>query len=477
MNHQLDHFLFQPITCSHVIIILWKGWKKFLFFFLTVFRLEMFLNRIMISRNSATRLLCIALMLMLFAAIAMAAGKDYYKILGVSQDASTHEIKRQYKMLSRKHHPDKNPGDEKAHERFIELAEAYEVLTDEEKREIYNRYGEEGLKNQGGAGGAGGGFHDPFDIFAQFFGGSFRSGQRSSGARAKPRGPDVLVRVPVTLLELYTGTEVDVDIVKQGICPHCAGSGAASPEDVETCKTCGGSGVRIVKQVLGPGIIQQMQSTCDKCNGKGKTIAKPCPQCEGTRVSREADILTVRVEPGMGSDEEIVFDGEADQHPDHDPGSVIFRLVQQPHQMYTRHGDDLHAEVSITLLDALAGFNRTVQHVDPKEDIVLRRSRVTPPGFVQRLRGKGMPRRHKGPGGEGNGDMFIAYWIQFPAELDAKAKEQIAAVFGKPEGKEGGIGWDKTNGDSAKDASDHRGHQAPSAGPRSNNDDRLHDEL
>ncbi|KAJ1906921.1 DnaJ- protein scj1 [Coemansia sp. IMI 209127] len=401
-----------------------------------------------------------------FAEVALAAaGKDYYKILGVSRDASPQEIKRQYKTLSRKHHPDKNPGDEEAHERFIELAQAYEVLSDDEKREIYNRYGEEGLKNQGGPGG-GAGFHDPFDIFAQFFGGHVRFDRRGGGGRAKPRGPDVHINVPVTLLELYAGAEIEVDISKQVICPHCDGSGAASPDDIETCSTCGGSGMRIIKQVLGPGIVQQMQSTCDACGGKGKKVAKPCPLCKGTRVRRDADVLSIKVDPGMRDGEEIAFEGEADQHPDHEAGSVVVRLRQQPHHTYVRDGDNLHAEVTITLLDALVGFNRTIRHVDGKSDISLRRTGVTPPGYVQRLGGKGMPRRDQ-PSRERAGDMHVTYWIQFPRAIAQDETKALEALFGSWDAAK----WDGTTSKAAKrSGSTHSGRQAPS-------ESKGHDEL
>ncbi|KAJ1667911.1 DnaJ- protein scj1 [Coemansia sp. RSA 1813] len=408
--------------------------------------------------------LCVAVC---FVEVALAAGKDYYKILGVSRDASTQEIKRQYKTLSRKHHPDKNPGDEKAHERFIELAQAYEVLSDDEKREIYNRYGEEGLKNQGGPGGGGAGFHDPFDIFAQFFGGHVRFDRRGGG-RAKPRGPDVHIHVPVTLFELYAGAEIEVDISKQVICPHCDGSGAASPDDIETCSTCSGSGIRIVKQILGPGIVQQMQTTCDACGGKGKKVAKPCPHCKGTRVRRDADVLSIKVDPGMRDSEEIAFEGEADQHPDQEPGSVVVHLRQQPHSTYVRHGDNLHAEVTITLLDALVGFNRTIRHVDGKSDIDLRQKGVTPPGYVQKLSGKGMPRRDQTSARERAGDIHVTYWIQFPRSIDKNEKEALASLFGGWEDSK----WDGTTSKTAKGSSStHSGRQAPPSDPK------VHDEL
>ncbi|KAJ2077007.1 DnaJ- protein scj1 [Coemansia sp. RSA 988] len=420
-----------------------------------------------LAQTSSARLLRITIVALCVLAVCAqvacaAAGKDYYKILGVAQDASHQEIKRHYKMLSRKHHPDKNPGDKEAHERFIEVAEAYEVLSNDEKREIYNRYGEEGLKSQGGPGG-GAGFHDPFDIFAQFFGGNVRFDRRG-GERAKPRAPDVHIHMPVTLQELYAGIEVDVDISKQAICPHCDGSGAASPDDIDKCTTCGGSGMRVFKQVLGPGIVQQMQSKCDECNGKGKKISKPCPHCKGARVLRESDMLAVRVEPGMADGEEIVFEGEGDQHPDHESGSVVFHLQQQLHESYERHAEDLHAEVTVTLLDALIGFNRSITHVDGKSEIKLQRQGITPPGHVQRLAGKGMPRRRRSSDGK-HGDLLITYWVQFPLSIDAEAQGYISAAFG------GAVAWDDSNSRTTRDSKQHRGRQAPA--DRSS----AHDEL
>ncbi|KAJ1935367.1 DnaJ- protein scj1, partial [Linderina macrospora] len=263
-----------------------------------------------------------------------------------------------------------------------------------------------------------------------FFGGHVKFDRRGgAGGRAKPRGPDVHIHVPVSLLELYTGAEIDVDISKQAICPHCDGSGAASPDDIDTCSTCGGSGVRIIKQMLGPGIMQQMQTTCDECHGKGKKVTKECPHCKGTRVTRASDQLTVRVEPGMGDGEMVMFEEEADQHPDHEPGSVVFHLQQEPHAVYERRGDDLYAEETITLADALVGFSRTLQHVDNKSKVEIKRSAVTPPGFVQRLAGKGMPKR--ATGASKFGDLYVTYWVQFPAELDAASKDEVQRILGK----------------------------------------------
>ncbi|CAG8731123.1 5540_t:CDS:2, partial [Cetraspora pellucida] len=212
---------------------------------------------------------------------------DYYQLLDVHRSASQREIKKKYKQLSKKYHPDKNPGDKEAEQKFVQLAEAYEVLSDETKRSIYDKYGEEGLK-QHGSGGTN--FHNPFDIFAKFFGGSGHFGDSSQTER---QGPTIVMDIEVDLKELYLGTQVEVDISKQVICSHCRGSGAKSEDDVITCDACSGRGVKVVKQMLGPGIFQQFHSTCDSCGGKGKIVKSKCPICSGRKVLRANEQLTV----------------------------------------------------------------------------------------------------------------------------------------------------------------------------------------
>jgi len=199
------------------------------------------------------------------------AGKNYYQILGVSRDATSKEIGKAYRELSLKYHPDKNKGDPTAQEKFVEISQAYEVLSDDEKRRIYDQYGEEGLQQGGGNS-----FRNPFDIFANFgFGGGGGGGGHSH--REQRKGPSVEIPLEVTLADLYNGRTISVAHKKQILCPKCRGSGAKNADDVQTCPVCGGSGTRVFTQQLGPGFITQTQKTCDKCGGKGKIVKSTCP--------------------------------------------------------------------------------------------------------------------------------------------------------------------------------------------------------
>ncbi|GES72964.1 DnaJ-domain-containing protein [Rhizophagus clarus] len=298
-------------------------------------------------------------------------GADYYSILGVSQSASSREIKKKYKLLSKKYHPDKNPGDKEAEQKFVQLAEAYEVLSDDEKRQIYDKYGEEGLKQQ-----SQGGFHNPFDIFASFF------GHQSQSER---QGPSTVMELEVELKELYLGTQVEVDVSKQVICGQCRGTGAEKPEDVITCNACGGRGMKVVKQQLGPGIFQQFHSTCDTCGGKGKIIKSKCPVCNGKKVQRGNEQLTIIVEKGQFDDGKIVFEKEGDESPDTIPGDIIFQVKTIPDPIFERKGNNLYTKQTISLIDALTGFEKNITHLDGR-NVLLKRDGVTQPGFVQAIK-------------------------------------------------------------------------------------------
>ncbi|KAF9183887.1 DnaJ- protein scj1 [Haplosporangium sp. Z 767] len=364
-------------------------------------------------------LILLGLLLGLLATL-VAAGADYYKVLGLSRSASAKEIRKQYKVLSRKYHPDKNPGNKDAHEKFVEVAAAYEVLSDKEKRSIYDRYGEEGLKQQQGQGQ---GFHDPFDIFAQFFGG----GSRHQHAEQERRGPEIHMDLEVTLEELYNGKSIEIEVSKQIVCPHCSGSGARSSEDVVTCSTCQGQGVRIVKHMLAPGMFQQFRQTCDQCGGRGKTIRTPCPVCQGSKVQRGSEQLTIVIEPGLPDGATITFDREGDESPEVIPGDVVFEVRTRPHATFERRQDSLYTYVTITLEQALLGFNLEIVHLDGRAVKLTRGEDVTPFGFVQTLKGQGMP--IKGSHGD-FGDLFVEYKVAFPEKLTKDQRSLLATAFG-----------------------------------------------
>ncbi|RIA89230.1 hypothetical protein C1645_772896 [Glomus cerebriforme] len=349
--------------------------------------------------------------LLLLLSVDFIYGQDYYSVLGVSRSASSREIKKKYKQLSKKYHPDKNPGDKEAEQKFVQLAEAYEVLSDDEKRQIYDKYGEEGLKqqNQGG-----GGFHNPFDIFASFFGGG-HFGHQSQSER---QGPSIVMELEVELKELYLGTQIEVDVSKQVICEHCRGSGAKNANDVITCNVCGGRGMKVVKQQLGPGIFQQFHSTCDTCGGKGKIIKSKCPVCNGKKVRRGNEQLTIIVEKGQDDDGTIVFEKEGDESPDTIPGDIIFKVKTLPDSIFERKGNDLYAKQTISLIDALTGFEKNITHLDGR-DVLLKRDGVTQPGFTQTIKNEGMPQFRSSV----NGNLYVQYTVIFPSIIDDSTKQ------------------------------------------------------
>ncbi|KAI8803648.1 hypothetical protein BJ742DRAFT_828333 [Cladochytrium replicatum] len=349
----------------------------------------------------ARLILLIAIILLVLVEVAI-AGQDYYAILGVSRSSSKREIKKAYKELSKKYHPDKNKGQQ---DKFIELAHAYEVLSDDEKRRIYDQYGEDGLKNQGQK------FHDPFDIFAQFgfggggFGGGFQQAER--------RGPEIRLDLRVSLEEIFSGKTLEIDMNKQVICPLCRGSGAKSENDVHKCSSCNGSGVRIVRQQLGPGIFQQMQTTCDVCGGRGKVVKSTCPSCKGHKVKRGSHPITISIERGMADGSELRFEREGDQSPDHSPGDVVFTVVTEPHSTFQRNGDNLYMSRAIGLKEALLGVKWKLEHLDANVVEIVREG-VTQPGFVQTVAGQGMP-KHDDPSERGN--LFVEYIVALPQKL------------------------------------------------------------
>ncbi|CAG8612000.1 7087_t:CDS:2 [Funneliformis mosseae] len=339
-------------------------------------------------------------------------GTDYYSVLGVSRSASSREIKKRYKQLSKKYHPDKNPGDKEAEQKFVQLAEAYEVLSDDEKRDIYDRYGEEGLKQRSQGGG---GFHNPFDIFASFFGGTGHFGHHQQSER---QGPNITMELEVELKELYLGAQIEVDVSKQVICEHCGGSGAKKADDVITCNVCGGRGVKVVKQQLGPGIFQQFHSTCETCGGVGKIVKSKCPVCKGKKVRRGNEQLTIIIEKGQVDGGTIVFEKEGDESPETIPGDIIFKVNTIPNPTFERKGNDLYAEQTISLIDALTGFEKNMTHLDDR-NVLLKRDKVTQPGFVQIIKNEGMPQFRS----QSKGDLYVKYTVVFPSVIDDNTKQ------------------------------------------------------
>jgi DnaJ family protein A protein 2 len=332
-----------------------------------------------------------------------------YNILGVPKDVNETDLKKAYRKLALKFHPDKNPG---AEDKFKEISVAYDVLSDPEKRELYDRYGEEGLKE--GAGGAG-----AQDLFSQMFG-MFGGGPGGGGGRQRgPRkGEELVQELKVSLEDLYKGKTSRLALSKQVICTDCKGKGSSNPNAVTKCSECRGQGVRVTLRQIGPGMVQQMQQTCPACQGSGEGIkdADKCKKCGGKKTCNERKVLEVHVERGMRDKKRIVFNEEGDQAPDMVPGDIVLVIREKPHDLFKRNGDDLMMSHKITLNEALTGFKVPIPHLDGRTLLVTQPiGSITRPGEYKAIDGEGMP-RHRHP--ELKGKLIILFDVEFPLARD-----------------------------------------------------------
>jgi len=298
-----------------------------------------------------------------------------------------------------KHHPDKNPGNPEAAEKFKEISQAYEILADKEKREMYDKYGEEGLKEGGGFGA------DPFDIFSQFF------RREKSGPK---RGKDLIHELQVSLKDLYNGKTSKLAVSKNIICSKCNGSGTKSGKEPTKCRGCEGRGVKVIIKQLGPGMIQQMQTYCPECRGKGEIIedSSKCDNCSGQKTVKEKKILEVHVDKGMRHGQKRVFRGEADQAPGIEAGDIIVVLVQKLHETFTRIGNDLKIIKTFPLVEALTGTTFPIEHLDNRILLV----KTSPgdiicDGEIRKIANEGMP-HHKNPFTKG--DLYVEFKVKYP---------------------------------------------------------------
>ncbi|KAI4899882.1 hypothetical protein NFI96_012076, partial [Prochilodus magdalenae] len=334
--------------------------------------------------------------------MAHVADTKLYDILGVSPSASENELKKAYRKLAKEYHPDKNPN---AGDKFKEISFAYEVLSNPEKKELYDRYGEQGLR-EGGGGGPG-----MDDIFSHIFGGGlfgFMGGQGRSRNGGRRRGEDMVHPLKVSLEDLYNGKTTKLQLSKNVLCSTCNGQGGKSGA-VQKCTTCRGRGMRIMIRQLAPGMVQQMQSVCTDCNGEGEVISEKdrCKKCEGKKVIKEVKILEVHVDKGMRHGQKITFGGEADQAPGVEPGDIVLVLQEKEHETFKRDGHDLHMTHKIGLVEALCGFQFSLKHLDGRQIVVkYPAGKVIEPGSVRVVRGEGMP-QYRNPFEKG--DLFIKF--------------------------------------------------------------------
>lgn len=315
-------------------------------------------------------------------------------MLQVPKGATDEQIKRAYRKLALKYHPDKNPGNEEAHKKFTEISNAYEALSDREKRNIYDRYGEEGLKQHGGGGGRGGGMNMQ-DIFSSFFGNNMGTEEEEEKI---PKGDDVIVELHATLEDLYMGGSLKVWREKNVIKP-------APGKRRCNCRN------EVYHRQIAPGMFQQMTE-------------QVCEQCQNVKFEREGDFITVDIEKGMQDGEEVVFYEDGEPKIDGEPGDLKFRIMTAPHDRFRREGNDLHTTVTISLVQALVGFEKTIKHLD-EHPVEIGTKGITKPKEVRKYKGEGMPLHLSTK----KGDLYVTFEVSFPKSLSEDQKKKIKAVL------------------------------------------------
>ncbi len=355
----------------------------------------------------------------------MPGKKDYYDILGVSKDASQKEIKRAYRKLAKKYHPDMNNGDDSSSEKFKRISEAYEILSDSDKRKRYDQYGHSGINEDDFnfddfARGGFGGFEDIFDMF---FGGGM-NGMSGMGGRARrqsrpQKGRDLQYRLKISFKEAAFGTEKKITIPRTEVCPKCNGSGAESSSDVKPCPKCNGTGQIRVKQQTPFGQFVQTR-TCDRCGGSGEIIENPCSNCNGTGKVKRRRNLTINIPAGVNDGSKLRMANEGEAGDKSAPNGDLYIIVQvQPHEIFERKGDDVYCEVPINFVQAALGDKIKVPTIEGKVKFEIPQG--TQPGTTFRLKNKGIKHLKR----SGKGDQYIKTKVVIPKNLDEEQKELL----------------------------------------------------
>lgn len=340
--------------------------------------------------------------------------RDYYEVLGVHKGATEEEIKKAFRKLAMKYHPDRNPGDKSVEEKFKEVKEAYDVLSDPNKRAAYDHYGHAGVDpSMAGAGAAGAGFRDFADAFSDIFGDIFGAGR---GGRSQVyRGADLRYNLEITLEEAARGTETKIRVPVMAECDVCHGSGAKPGTQPVTCPTCGGYGQ--VRMQQGFFSIQQ---TCPRCHGSGRIIAEPCTHCHGEGRVKKHKTLSVRIPAGVDEGDRIRLTGEGEAGINGGPPGDLYVMVHlKPHPVFTRDHDDLHCEMPISFATAALGGEITIPTLDGQA--VIKIPPETQTGKIFRLRGKGI----KGVRSREPGDLLCHVVVETPVNLTERQKELL----------------------------------------------------
>ena len=354
------------------------------------------------------------------------AKRDYYEVLGVGKQATEDEIKKAYRKIAIKYHPDRNPGNKEAEEKFKEAAEAYSVLSDKQKRQQYDQFGFDGPNMGGGFGGFGGGggfsMDDIFSMFGDVFGGrggfgGFGGFGGGSSSHAQYRGSDLRLKVRLSLQEIATGTKKKFKVKKDITCQHCNGSGAQAGSGSETCPTCHGQGytVKTVRSILG---MMQTQSECPTCHGEGTVIKNKCPHCGGTGVTKGEEVVEINIPAGVAEGMVLNVQGKGNAGPHNGvSGNIQVFIEEEENETFVRDGQDIIYNLLLDFPTAALGGSVEIPTIDGKR-VRVKIDAGTQPGKTLRLRGKGLPAVQGY--GSGQGDLVVNISVYVPKSLDQK---------------------------------------------------------
>lgn len=358
---------------------------------------------------------------------AMAATKrDYYEVLGVDRNCGGDDVKRAYRRMALKHHPDKNPDDTDAEQKFKECAEAYEVLSDPEKRQRYDQFGHEGLRGAGMHDFSRMGFDDIFSMFDDVFGGGIFGGRRGQARSRAARGYDIETQVAITLKDVLTGVQKGLEFQRQDYCDHCSGKGSEPGHDPDTCPQCGGAG-QVVQ--TGMGGLFRMATTCSRCRGAGKIVSQACSKCGGTGQIAKMRTLSVKIPAGISDGQAVRITGEGE--PGQQGGSrgdLYCYIKVETHPFLLREGDDLVVRVPIGFSQAALGAEIEVPCLDGKKEIKI--AAGTQHGAVIEAKGQGMPNLRSGR----RGALLVQLLVEIPKKLN-KEQTRLLREFAKTEDK------------------------------------------
>ena len=352
--------------------------------------------------------------------------RDYYEVLGVSKTANEQEIKKAYREKALQYHPDRNPDNPQAEEKFKEAAEAYEILSNADKRAQYDRFGHAGVS------GMGGGFQNMNmdDLFSHFgsvfeefgFSRHFRSGfggGRSAGRTAVRRGSNIRIKVKLTLEEIAKGIEKNIKVQKQVPCDACDSTGAKNPDAVKTCPTCKGAGytVQVQQSVFG---VMQMQSECYTCHGEGKVISEKCPKCYGNGTVKGEDVVSIKIPPGVTNGMQLTMRGKGNAAPNKGINGDLFVLIEEEkHPIFERDANNIYMEYYVSFSQAALGDTVEIPTLDGKVRVKI--ASGTQPGTLLRLNGKGLPDLHR----YGKGDLIVNVNVWIPKHLSKEEKQMV----------------------------------------------------